>query len=86
MSRADELKARLELAEPAFSVKGNEGRRQLMGYAGPQQRSDNCKGCLFRGHTLLDTGSWNEREVFNCKVGGFKVAAGGVCEHYEMAK
>lgn len=86
MNRTDELKARLQAAEPAFAVKGNEGRRQLMSYAGPQQRTDNCKGCGFIGHTLLNTGSLAESEVYHCKVGGFRVAAGGVCEHHSKAK
>lgn len=86
MSRLDELQRRLAEAAPAWAVKGQEGKRQLMSYAGPQQRTDNCNGCFYRGHELLNTGSWNEREVFHCKVGGFKVAAGGVCEHWEKVK
>ena len=86
MSKLDDLKARLQEAEPAFAVKGAEGRRQLMSYAGVQQRTDNCRHCAFVGHELLETGTAFEREVFHCKVGGFKVAAGAVCEHFARAK
>lgn len=86
MTRVEELKARLADAEPAFAVKGSEGRRQLMSFSGPQQRTDNCKHCAFVGHTLLNTGSLFEREELHCQVGGFKVAGGGVCEHHARAK
>lgn len=86
MSALDELKARLADAEPAFAVKGAEGRRQLMGFTGPQQRTDNCKGCAFVGHNLVNTGSLFEREDLLCKVGEFKVAAGGTCAHFVRAK
>lgn len=82
MSRVDDLKARLSDAEPSFAIKGNEGRRHLMGFTGPQRRTDNCKHCAFVGHELLGTGGLFEREELHCQVGGFKVAGGGICEHW----
>lgn len=86
MNALDELNARLRAAEPAFAVKGNEGRRQLMNYTGPQRRTDNCRGCKFMGEVLLNTGSLAESSVLKCKVGEFSVAGGGVCEHWARAK
>lgn len=86
MAALADVKARLQTAEPAWAVKGQEGRRQLMSYSGPQQRIDNCKGCKFSQHELLNTGSWNESERLRCGVGDFAVAAGGVCEQWEKVK
>lgn len=85
-SKVEGLKAVLSETLPAFLSSGNEGRRQLMVYSGPQQRTDNCRHCALVGHTLLNCGSFSEREEFHCKVGGFKVAVGGVCENWMKAK
>ena len=86
MSRAAALPDRPQISEAEFAAKGAEGRKLYMKYAGPQQRTDNCRGCKFATHELLNTGSWNESQRLTCSVGEFPVAAGGVCEHWEKAK
>ena len=86
MATIEDVKTRMEAAEPAWAVKGAEGRRQLLNYTGAQQRTDNCKGCKLSRNEYLNTGSWNESVRLWCGVGDFPVAAGGVCEQWEKAK
>lgn len=86
MSRAAALPDRPHIGEAEFAALGQDGRRGYMKYLKPQQRTDNCKGCKFSTHELLNTGSWNESERLTCSVGDFPVAASGMCEHWEKAE
>ena len=56
-------------------------------YAGPLDREDTCRHCKHRVAVVQNADSWAESETHRCKLHGFPVQLGAVCdEHARAAK
>ena len=57
-------------------------RRTGQGYKAPAER-DGCRNCAHRSAAALGADP-DGRIAFNCKLGGFFVAPGGICSKHQL--
>ena len=58
-------------------------KKSAQGYRAPSER-DGCRNCAHRSAAALGADP-DGRIAFNCKLGGFFVAPGGICSKHQLA-